>query len=80
MQWHKANPTSHWNYVTDTESGGIVGETQWNMFEKNCRSDLQGSVFNVGSPLERSRVVCLEENDHCSLEVSPFPATRLSDS
>ena len=35
MQWHKADPTSHWIYVTDTETGQIIGGTQWNIFEKN---------------------------------------------
>ena len=35
IQWHKADPTSHWIYVTDTETGQIIGGTQWNIFEKN---------------------------------------------
>lgn len=35
MQWHKADPTSHWIYVTDTETGQVIGGAQWNIFEKN---------------------------------------------
>ena len=35
MQWYKADSTSHWIYVTDTETGQIIGGTQWNIFEKN---------------------------------------------
>lgn len=35
MQWHKADPTSHWIYVTDTETGQVIGGSQWNIFEKN---------------------------------------------
>lgn len=34
-QWHKADPSSHWIYVTDTESGQVIGGTQWNIFEEN---------------------------------------------
>ena len=26
-EWHNADPTSHWVYVTDTETGRIVGGT-----------------------------------------------------
>ena len=35
MQWHEADPSSHWIYVTDTESGQVIGGTQWNIFEQN---------------------------------------------
>ena len=35
MQWHKADPTSHWIYVTDTETGQIIGGTEWNILEKD---------------------------------------------
>ena len=34
-QWHNADPTSHWIYVTDTETGQVIGGTQWNIYEKN---------------------------------------------
>ena len=34
-QWHRADPTSHWIYVKDTETDEIVGGTQWNVFETN---------------------------------------------
>ena len=35
MQWHNTDLTSHWIYVTDTETGQIIGATQWNVFKEN---------------------------------------------
>lgn len=35
MKWHKADPTSHWIYMTDTETGQIIGGPQWSRFEKS---------------------------------------------
>lgn len=32
MQWHKADPTSHW---TGTETGQMIAGAQWNIFEEN---------------------------------------------
>lgn len=32
MQWHKADPTSHW---TDTETGQMIAGAQWSIFEEN---------------------------------------------
>lgn len=34
-QGHNADPSSHWIYVTDTETGKVVGGTQWCIYEKN---------------------------------------------
>ena len=34
-QWNKADPASHWIYVTDTSTGEIMGGTQWSIYEKN---------------------------------------------
>jgi hypothetical protein len=34
-QWHNSDPTSHWIYVEETETGQIIGATQWNIYEKN---------------------------------------------
>lgn len=33
--WHKSDPSSHWIYVTDTETGQVIGGTQWNVYETN---------------------------------------------
>ena len=35
MQWHNADPTSHWIYVKDTVTDQIIGGTQWNIYETN---------------------------------------------
>ena len=34
-QWHSSDPTSHWFYVEDEDSGEIVGGAQWHVYEKN---------------------------------------------
>lgn len=33
--WNKADPTSHWIYVTDSETKKVIGAMQWNFFETN---------------------------------------------
>ena len=35
IQWHNADPTSHWIYVEDTEQNQIIAATQWNIIEEN---------------------------------------------
>ncbi|OKL57708.1 hypothetical protein UA08_06902 [Talaromyces atroroseus] len=35
QSWHKADPTSHWLYVTDSETNQVAGAMQWNIFETN---------------------------------------------
>lgn len=37
--WHRADPTSHWLYVTDSETKKVVGAMQWNIFETNPYSN-----------------------------------------
>lgn len=34
-QWHSADPTSHWLYVEDDETGEVIGGAQWHIHEKN---------------------------------------------
>ena len=36
-QWqrHRDDPTSHWLYVEDDESGEIIGGAQWHVHETN---------------------------------------------
>lgn len=34
-QWHSADPTSHWLYVEDDQTGEVVGGAQWHVHEKN---------------------------------------------
>ena len=34
-QWHSADPTSHWLYVSDDETREVVGGAQWHVHEKN---------------------------------------------
>jgi hypothetical protein len=33
--WHTSDPTSHWLYVKDSETGQVAGAIQWNIFETN---------------------------------------------
>lgn len=33
-QWHNSDPTSHWIYVEETETGQIIGATQWNITKR----------------------------------------------
>jgi hypothetical protein len=33
--WHKDDPSSHWIYVTDVETGCVVGGAQWNIYKEN---------------------------------------------
>ena len=40
-QWHNSDPTSHWIYVEETETGQIIGATQWNVFEKTPYAELK---------------------------------------
>ncbi|KAI0179649.1 hypothetical protein GGR52DRAFT_207889 [Hypoxylon sp. FL1284] len=35
LSWHRADPSSHWLYVTDEDSGDVVGAMQWNIYEEN---------------------------------------------
>lgn len=37
--WHKADPTSHWLYVTDSDTKKVVGATEWKIFETNPYSN-----------------------------------------
>ena len=95
MQWHRAKLTNHWILRDGLRKAAKSLRKRSEMRSRRTLTlNLNGrwcskkvptckvtsSVFNVGSRLERSRVICLEENDHCSLGVSPFPATWLSDS
>jgi len=31
LSWHKSDPTSHWIYVTDEETGEVIAAAQWNV-------------------------------------------------
>ncbi|KAI1374519.1 hypothetical protein F4677DRAFT_447156 [Hypoxylon crocopeplum] len=35
FSWHKAEPGSHWVYVTDEATGDVIGGTQWIIHETN---------------------------------------------
>ncbi|KAE9364503.1 hypothetical protein N431DRAFT_421531 [Stipitochalara longipes BDJ] len=35
LSWHKGDPSSHWIYVTDVETGDVIGGAQWNIYEEN---------------------------------------------
>ncbi|KAI1416838.1 acyl-CoA N-acyltransferase [Hypoxylon sp. FL1857] len=35
LSWHRHDPSSHWLYVTDEETGDVVGGIQWNLYETN---------------------------------------------
>ena len=35
LSWHKGDPSSHWIYVTDEETGDVIGGAQWNIYEEN---------------------------------------------
>jgi hypothetical protein len=35
LSWHKSDPTSHWLYVTDTDTKEVIGGMQWNIHETN---------------------------------------------
>jgi hypothetical protein len=35
LSWHKADPSSHWIYVTEAETGTVIGGAQWNIYEEN---------------------------------------------
>ncbi|KAI1134394.1 hypothetical protein F5Y05DRAFT_398628 [Hypoxylon sp. FL0543] len=32
LSWHRHDPSSHWLYVTDEETGDVVGGIQWNIY------------------------------------------------
>lgn len=34
-QWHRGDPTSHWLYVEDDQTGEVFGGAQWHVHEKN---------------------------------------------
>jgi hypothetical protein len=33
--WHKDDPSSNWIYVTDEETGSVIGGAQWNIYKEN---------------------------------------------
>ncbi|KAF4624852.1 hypothetical protein G7Y89_g13316 [Cudoniella acicularis] len=35
LSWHKGDPSSHWIYVTDVETGDVIAGTQWMIYEEN---------------------------------------------
>ncbi|KAF3004668.1 hypothetical protein E8E14_001849 [Neopestalotiopsis sp. 37M] len=35
LSWHKGDPSSHWLYVVDEDSGKVVGGAQWNVHQSN---------------------------------------------
>ena len=35
LSWHKDDPSSHWIYVTDAETGCVIGGAQWNIYKDN---------------------------------------------
>ncbi|KAI0177076.1 hypothetical protein BJ166DRAFT_572942 [Pestalotiopsis sp. NC0098] len=35
LSWHKSDPSSHWLYVVDGESGQVLGGAQWNIHRTN---------------------------------------------
>jgi hypothetical protein len=35
LSWHKGDPSSHWIYVTDVETGCVIGGAQWNIYKEN---------------------------------------------
>ncbi|KAK6208253.1 hypothetical protein LQW54_007035 [Pestalotiopsis sp. IQ-011] len=35
LSWHKSDPSSHWLYVIDEESGQVLGGAQWNIHRSN---------------------------------------------
>lgn len=35
LSWHKSDPSSHWLYVLDEESGQVLGGAQWNIHRTN---------------------------------------------
>ena len=37
--WHHHDPTSHWIYVTDENTGKVAGAMQWNIIERNPYED-----------------------------------------
>lgn len=35
LSWHRNDPSSHWLYVIDEDSGDVVGGMQWNIYNTN---------------------------------------------
>lgn len=35
LQWHNADPTSHWLKVVDTDIGMVIGAAQWHIYESD---------------------------------------------
>lgn len=35
LQWHKADPSSHWLKVVDTDTGKVIGGAEWNVHESD---------------------------------------------
>lgn len=35
LAWHNADPNSHWLYVTDDETGQVIGGAQWIVHRTN---------------------------------------------
>lgn len=35
LGWHKHDPSSRWVYVTDEETGKVIGGAEWNFYETN---------------------------------------------
>ncbi|MCJ1465021.1 hypothetical protein MMC07_003636 [Pseudocyphellaria aurata] len=35
LQWHRADPSSHWLKVVDTDTGAAIGGAQWNIYESD---------------------------------------------
>jgi hypothetical protein len=35
LSWHKGDPSSHWIYVTDEETGDVIGGAQWNIYKED---------------------------------------------
>lgn len=40
LQWHNADPASHWLKVVDTDTGMVIGAAQWHIHESDPFANL----------------------------------------
>ena len=55
LDWHNADPTSHWIKVVDNETGRIAGAACWHIYEENpygAQSDEECTWYPAGEARE----------------------------
>ena len=61
--WHRADPTSHWLKVVDSETGAVLGGGRWSIYEANPydhHEKLEATWWAEGAP-RKVATECLDQ-------------------